>query len=68
MKKQRKHYLKESVETTLVLIQTMIIIFCGMTIDNIGNNLYDKMLVACIIIFILIYKILLKYSRTFNEM
>lgn len=64
---KKKVYLKEKVETFLVGVVLMAIAFIAMTIESIGNPVYDKILVITIIIMLLIMKVLTKFGRSFNE-
>jgi uncharacterized membrane protein YiaA len=65
MKKQK--YLKESIENLLMSIEILIIGFYCMTIDSLGNAMYNKVFVVSLIVFVINAKILKKYSKTFNE-
>jgi uncharacterized membrane protein YiaA len=65
MKKQK--YLKESIENLLMSIEILIIGFYCMTIDSLGNAMYNKVFVVSLIVFVVNAKILKKYSKTFNE-
>lgn len=64
---KKKVYLKEKVETFLVGVVLMAIAFIAMTIESIGNPVYDKILVITIIVMLLIMKVLTKFGRSFNE-
>lgn len=64
---KKKVYLKEKVETFLVGVVLMAIAFIAMTIESIGNPVYNKILVITIIVMLLIMKVLTKFGRSFNE-
>ena len=67
MKNQKRIYLKNWVEkifTTIVLVSIM---FIAITIETLGNPVYDRVLVVAIIINVVIMKVLCYYGKEFNK-
>ena len=67
MKNQKRIYLKNWVEkifTTIVLVSIM---FIAVTIETLGNPVYDRVLVVAIIIDVVIMKVLCCYGKKFNK-
>ena len=67
MKRNKKRYLKTKVENFLTSIVMLSIAFIAMTIDSIGNNTYNIILIVIIITNIIIMKILTKFGKSFQE-
>lgn len=67
MKRNKKRYLKAGVENFLTTIVMLSIAFIAMTIDSIGNNTYNIILITMIIINVIIMKILTKFGKSFQE-
>jgi len=67
MKRNKKRYLKTKVENFLTSIVTLSIAFIAMTIDSIGNNTYNIILIVMIITNVIIMKILTKFGKSFQE-
>ena len=67
MKKNKKRYLKTKVENFLTSIVMLNIAFVAMTIESIGNNTYNIILIVIIIINVIIMKILTKFGKNFQE-
>ena len=61
MKRNKKRYLKIKVENFLTSIVMLSIAFIAMTIDSIGNNTYNIILIVIIITNVIIMKILTKF-------
>jgi hypothetical protein len=67
MKRNKKRYLKTKVENFLTSIVMLSIAFIAMTIDSIGNNTYNIILIVIIITNVIIMKILTKFGKSFQE-
>ena len=67
MKKNKKRYLKTKVENFLTSIVMLNIAFVAMTIESIGNNTYNIILIVIIITNVIIMKILTKFGKNFQE-
>ena len=67
MKRNKKRYLKAGVENFLTTIVMLNIAFIAMTIDSIGNNTYNIILIIMIVINVIIMKILTKFGKSFQE-
>lgn len=67
MKNQKRIYLKNWVEKTLTTIVLVSIMFIAITIETLGNPVYDKVLVVAIIIDVVIMKVLCYYGKEFNK-
>lgn len=67
MKRNKKRYLKTKVENFLTSIVMLSIAFIAMTIDSIGNNTYNIILIIIIITNVIIMKILTKFGKSFQE-
>lgn len=67
MKRNKKRYLKTNVENFLTSIVMLSIAFVAMTIDSIGNNTYNIILIVIMITNIIIMKILTKFGKSFQE-
>ena len=67
MKRNKRYFLKTNVENFLTTIVMLSIAFVAMTIDSIGNNTYNIMLIVIIIINVIIMKILIKFGKSFQE-
>lgn len=67
MKKNKKRYLKTGVENFLTTIVMLNIAFVAMTIESIGNNTYNIILIVIMIINAIIMKILTKFGKSFQE-
>ena len=67
MKRNKRYFLKTNVENFLTTIVMLSIAFVAMTIDNIGNNTYNIILIVIIIINVIIMKILIKFGKSFQE-
>ena len=67
MKRNKKRYLKTKVENFLTSIVMLSIAFIAMTIDSIGNNTYNIILIVIMIINVIIMKILTKFGKSFQE-
>ena len=65
--KRNKRYLKAKVENFLISIVMLSIAFVAITIDNIGNNTYNIILIVIMIINVIIMKILTKFGKNFQE-
>lgn len=65
--KRNKRYLKTNVENFLVSIVMLSIAFVAMTIESIGNNTYNIILIVIMIINVIIMKILTKFGKSFQE-
>lgn len=66
MKRNKKYFLKTNVENFLTTIVMLSIAFVAMTIDSIGNNTYNIILIVIIIINVIIMKILTKFGKSFQ--
>lgn len=67
MKRNKKYFLKTNVENFLTTIVMLSIAFVAMTIDSIGNNTYNIILIVIMIINVIIIKILIKFGKSFQE-
>ena len=67
MKRNKKRYLKTKVENFLTSIVMLSIAFIAMTIDSIGNNTYNIILIVIIITNVIIMKILTKFGRNYQD-
>lgn len=67
MKNQKRIYLKNWVEKALTTIVLVSIMFIAITIETLGNPVYDKVLVVAIIIDVVIMKVLCCYGKKFNK-
>ena len=67
MKRNKRYFLKTNVENFLTTIVMLSIAFVAMTIDSIGNNTYNIILIVIIIINVIILKILTKFGKSFQE-
>lgn len=66
MKRNKRYFLKTNVENFLTTIVMLSIAFVAMTIDSIGNNTYNIILIVIIIINVIIMKILTKFGKSFQ--
>ena len=66
MKRNKRYFLKTNVENFLTSIIMLSIAFVAMTIDSIGNNTYNIILIVIIIINVIIMKILTKFGKSFQ--
>lgn len=67
MKRNKRYFLKAKVENFLTTIVMLSIAFVAMTIDSIGNNTYNIILIVIMIINVIIMKILTKFGKSFQE-
>ena len=67
MKNQKRIYLKNWVEKVFTTIVLVSIMFIAITIETLGNPVYDRVLVVAIIIDIVIMKVLCYYGKEFNK-
>lgn len=67
MKRNKRYFLKTNVENFLTTIVMLSIAFVAMTIDSIGNNIYNIILIIIIITNVIIMKILIKFGKSFQE-
>ena len=67
MKRNKKRYLKTGVENFLTSVVMLNIAFVAMTIESIGNNTYNIILIVIMIINVIIIKILTKFGKSFQE-
>ena len=67
MKRNKKRYLKTKVENFLTSIVMLSIAFIAMTIDSIGNNTYNIILIVIMITNVIIMKILTKFGRNYQD-
>lgn len=67
MKNQKRIYLKGWVENVLTTIVLISIMFIAVTIETLGNPVYDKVLVVAIIVDVVIMKVLCCYGKEFNK-
>lgn len=67
MKRNKKRYLKTNVENFLASIVMLSITFIAMTIESIGNNTYNIILIVIMITNVIIMKILTKFGKSFQE-
>lgn len=65
--KRNKRYLKTKVENFLTSIVMLSITFVAMTIESIGNNTYNIILIVIMITNAIIMKILTKFGKSFQE-
>ena len=63
----KRLYLKKNIETILINIELFIICFFCLTVENFGNEVYDKIAIVVLAIFVFIAIILCKYSRVIIE-
>ena len=66
MKRNKRYFLKAKVENFLTTIVMLSIAFVAMTIDSIGNNTYNIILIVIMIINVIIMKILTKFGKSFQ--
>lgn len=66
MKRNKRYFLKTNIENFLTTIVMLSIAFVAMTIDSIGNNTYNIILIVIIIINVIIMKILTKFGKSFQ--
>ena len=66
MERKKRYFLKTKVEDFLTTIVMLSIAFVAMTIDSIGNNTYNIILIVIIIINVIIMKILTKFGKSFQ--
>ena len=66
MKRNKRYFLKTNIENFLTSIVMLSIAFVAMTIDSIGNNTYNIILIIIIITNIIIMKILTKFGKSFQ--
>ena len=66
MKRNKRYFLKTNVENFLTTIVMLSIAFVAMTIDSIGNNTYNIILIVIMIINVIIIKILIKFGKSFQ--
>ena len=66
MKRNKKYFLKTRVEDFLISIVMLSIAFVAMTIDSIGNNTYNIILIVIMITNVIIMKILTKFGKSFQ--
>lgn len=67
MKRNKRYFLKTNVENFLTTIVMLSIAFVAMTIDSIGNNTYNIILIIIMITNVIIMKILTKFGKSFQE-
>lgn len=67
MKNQKRIYLKNWVEKVLTIIVLVSIVFIAITIETLGNPVYNKVLVVTIIVDVVIMKVLCCYGKEFNK-
>ena len=67
MKNQKRIYLKNWVEKVFTTIVLVSIMFIAITIETLGNPIYDRVLVVAIIIDVVIMKFLCCYGKEFNK-
>lgn len=65
--RKKKIYLKSWLDKTLLYTNTIIFAFIVMSIDSIGNSVYNKILIILMIIFIVNALVLNKYSKILKE-
>ena len=65
MKRNKRYFLKTNVENFLTSIVMLSIAFVAMTIDSIGNNTYNIILIVIMITNVIIMKILIKFGKSF---
>lgn len=66
MKRNKRYFLKTNVENFLTSIVMLSIAFVAITIDSIGNNTYNIILIVIMIINVIIMKILTKFGKSFQ--
>ena len=66
MERKRRYFLKTRVENFLISIVMLSISFVAMTIDSIGNNTYNIILIVIMITNVIIMKILTKFGKSFQ--
>ena len=66
MKRNKRYFLKTNIENFLTTIVMLSIAFVAMTIDSIGNNTYNIILIVIMIINVIIMKILTKFGKSFQ--
>ena len=66
MKRNKRYILKANVENFLTTIVMLSIAFVAMTIDSIGNNTYNIILIVIMITNVIIMKILTKFGKSFQ--
>ena len=66
MKRNKRYFLKTNVENFLTSIVMLSIAFVAMTIDSIGNNTYNIILIIIIITNVIIMKFLIKFGKSFQ--
>ena len=66
MKRNKRYFLKTNVENFLTTIVMLSIAFVAMTIDSIGNNTYNIILIVIMITNVIIMKILIKFGKSFQ--
>lgn len=66
MKRNKRYFLKTNVENFLTSIVILSIAFVAMTIDSIGNNTYNIILIVIMITNVIIMKILTKFGKSFQ--
>jgi uncharacterized membrane protein YdbT with pleckstrin-like domain len=59
----KRFYLKERVENILTTINVLILMFLVMTIDSLGNTVYNTIAMVLIIVFLIIALILIKFGK-----
>ena len=64
MKRNKRYFLKTNVENFLTTIVMLSIAFVAMTIDSIGNNTYNIILIVIMITNVIIMKILTKFGKS----
>ena len=67
MKNQKRIYLKNWIEKVFTTIVLVSIVFIAITIETLGNPVYDRVLVVAIIIDVVIMKVLCCYEKEFNK-
>ena len=66
MERKKRYFLKTNVENFLTTIVMLSIAFVAMTIDSIGNNTYNIILIVIMITNVIIMKILTKFGKSFQ--
>ena len=66
MKRNKRYFLKTNVENFLTSIVMLSIAFVAMTIDSIGNNTYNIILIVIMITNVIIMKNLTKFGKSFQ--
>ena len=67
MKNQKRIYLKNWVEKVFTTIVLVSIMFIAITIETLGNPVYDRVLVMAIIVDVVVMKVLCCYEKEFNK-